>query len=122
MRTVLKSKIHRGYVTGTGLDYVGSVEIDCALMEKCGLWEYEQVAICNVNNGNRWETYVLPAPYGSGTIAVQGPGARLCEPGDCVVILAYELTDEPLEPKQILVDEDNRFLDYLRANKYEQRV
>ena len=121
MRTVLKSKIHRGYVTSTGLDYVGSVEIDRALMQKCDLWEYEQVVICNVNNGNRWETYVLPAEYGSGIIAVQGPGARLCEPGDIVVILAYEVTDEPIEPKQILVDENNRFTDYLRA-KYEQRV
>ncbi len=115
MRTVLKSKIHRGTVTATGLDYVGSVEIDRALMDKCDLWEYEQVVICNVNNGNRWETYVLPAEYGSGAIAVQGPGARLCEPGDVVVILAYETTEGPVEPKQILVDANNRFVDYLRV-------
>ena len=79
MREVLRSKIHRAYVTATNLDYVGSVSIDRALMEKVDLWEYEKVLICDVNNGNRWETYVLPAEYGSGTISVQGAGARLCE-------------------------------------------
>jgi aspartate 1-decarboxylase len=113
MRSVLKSKIHRVYVTATHADYIGSIVIDRTLMEKVDLWEYEKVMICNVTNGNRWETYVLPGTPNSGAISVQGAGALLCEKGDCLIILAFEMTDKPVEPKMILVDEANRYVEYL---------
>ena len=118
MRTVLKSKIHRCWVTDNNPDYVGSVIIDRDLMKKADLWDFERVMICNANNGARWDTYVLPGPAGSGEVSVQGPGARLCMKGDCLVILAFDLTDEPVDPKMILVDEDNHFIDYVPAEHY----
>ena len=122
MRTVLKSKIHRAWVTDANPDYVGSMEIDGALMEKVDLWTYEKVLVCNVTNGNRWETYVIPGDQNSGTISVLGAGARLCEKGDCLIIMSFEMTDEPKEPKMIRVDQNNRFVEYVRGEKHEARV
>ena len=122
MRIVLRSKIHRAYVTGSDPDYVGSIIIDQALMDKVDLWEYEKVLICDVTNGNRWETYVLSGEYGSGTISVQGAGARLCKKDDCIIILSFEVSDKPIKPKMILVDEHNQFVEYLEGAKHEQPV
>ena len=122
MREVLRSKIHRAYVTATNLDYIGSVSIDRALMEKVDLWDYEKVLICDVTNGNRWETYALPAESGSGIISVQGAGAHLCEEGDCVIILSFEVSEDPIEPKMVLVDRDNRFVEYLEGATHAQQV
>ncbi len=122
MRMVLKSKIHRAFVTDTNLDYVGSVTIDRDLMEKANLWEHEKVLICNVSNGNRWETYVLPGKKKSGVVSVQGAGARLCEKGDCLIILAFEATEEPVDPKMILVDENNKFIEFLEGAEHKQPV
>lgn len=113
MRELLKSKIHRAKVTGTNLDYVGSVFIDKALMEKSNIVQYEKVLICNVKNGNRWETYALEADGGSGRVDVQGAGAKLCEVGDIVIILAFEFGKSPVNPKMILVDENNNFKEFL---------
>lgn len=118
MRTVLRSKIHRAWVTDNNPDYVGSVIIDRDLMEKADLLLFEKVLLCNVNNGQRWETYALPGPKGSGEVSVQGAGARLCMKGDCLIILAFETTDEPVEPTMILVDQDNRFVEYIPADHY----
>ena len=115
MRIVLKSKIHRCWVTDKDTEYIGSISLDRDLMEKSDLWDYEKVLICNVTNGQRWETYVLPAERGSGVVSVQGAGARFCEKGDCLIILAFEATDEPVDPRMILVDRDNRFVEFLRA-------
>ncbi len=122
MRILLSSRIHRAYVTHTNADYIGSVAIDRALMERADLWEYEKVLICDVTNGARWETYVLPAEPASGTISVQGAGARLCETGDCLIILAFQSSDEPIEPKMILVDRDNRFVEYLEGVEHAEQV
>lgn len=113
LRTVLMSKIHRAYVTGTEPDYVGSIFIDQELMERAGMWSYEKVLICDIDNGARWETYVLPAEPGSGKVSVQGAGARLCEPGHCLIILSFGVTDRPVEPKMILVDRQNKFVEFL---------
>ena len=122
MRELLRSKIHRCWVTGSNLEYVGSIIIDRELMEKADIWEFEKVVICNANNGQRWETYALPGERGSGTISVQGPGARLCQKGDCLVILSYEVTDHPVEPRMILTDENNRFLEYIEGAMYAEPV
>ncbi|MEX2411611.1 MAG: aspartate 1-decarboxylase [Candidatus Paceibacterota bacterium] len=111
MRNVLKSKIHRGKVTSTNTDYVGSVFIDKELMKKVDLIQYEKVLICNITNGNRWETYAMKGKKGE--IAVQGAGAKICNKGDMVIILAFEISDKKPEPKMILVDESNEFVKYL---------
>ena len=89
MRIVLRSKIHRANITDSNPDYIGSIIIDRALMEKVDLWEYEKVLVCNVSNGNRWETYVLPGEKDSGEVSVQGAGAKLCGKGDCLIILSF---------------------------------
>lgn len=115
MRIVLRSKIHRAYVTDNNPDYIGSIVIDRNLMDKIDMWEYEKVLICNVTNGNRWETYVLPGEPGSGTVSVQGAGAKLCNKNDCVIILSFEVSHEPVVPKMILVDKQNRFVEYLEG-------
>ncbi len=122
MREVLRSKIHRSFVTAKNLDYIGSISIDSALMEKVDLWEYEKVLICDVTSGNRWETYVLAAEYGSGIVSVQGAGAHLCEVGDCLIILSFEVSEDPVEPKMILVDGANRFVEYLEGTRHVQQV
>ncbi len=122
MRNVLRSKIHRAYITDANPDYVGSVIIDRELMEKVDLWEYEKVMICDVTNGNRWETYALPGERGSGTVSVQGAGAKLCQIDDCVIILSFEVSDEPIKPKMILVNRENEFVEYIEGAMYEESV
>ena len=113
MKEVLKSKIHRATVTGTNIDYVGSIYIDKALMNEANLIEYEKVLICNVTNGNRWETYVIEGKENSGKIDVQGAGSKLCKKGDIIIILSFEITDKIPKPKMILVDKKNKFEKYL---------
>jgi len=122
MRNVLRSKIHRAYVTDADTDYIGSVIIDRALMEKVDLWAFEKVLICDVTNGNRWETYALPGDRDSGTVSVQGAGAKLCEKDDCLIILSFEVSDVPIEPKMILVDRQNQFVEYIEGAMYEEPV
>ena len=122
MRNILRSKIHRAYVTSTDADYIGSIIIDRELMDRADLWEYEKVLICDINNGNRWETYVLPGDRGSGRVSMQGAAAKLCDVGDCVIIMAFDVTDRPVDPKMILVDRDNRFVEYLGGVPVEEPV
>ena len=122
MRNVLRSKIHRAYITDANPDYIGSVIIDRDLMEKVDLWEFEKVMICDVTNGNRWETYVLPGDRGSGTVSVQGAGAKLCQIDDCLIILSFEVTEKPIEPKMILVDRENKFVEYIEGAMYAESV
>ena len=111
-RFMLRSKIHRATLTGTELDYEGSIAIDCDLIAAAGLLPGEQVHVLNVNNGQRLVTYVIAAPAGSGTMLLNGPAARLGVPGDKVVILAYGAVSEDeaktLHPIVVHVDECNR--------------
>lgn len=122
MRNVLRAKIHRAFITDANPDYIGSIIVDRDLMEKVDLWAFEKVLICDVTNGNRWETYVLPGERGSGAMSVQGAGAKLCQKEDCVIILSFEVTDEPIDPKMILVDRENRFVEYIEGAMYEEPV
>lgn len=108
MRWMLRSKIHRATVTETRLDYEGSITVDVDLLEKAGIWVGEKVLIADVNNGNRFETYTLPGERGSGIIALNGAAAHLCSIGDKIIIMGYELTDEQIHAKVVLVDENNR--------------
>ncbi len=107
MRSMLRSKIHRATVAERRLDYEGSITIDEELLERSGLWVGEKVLIADVNNGNRFETYTLPGKRGSGIIALNGAAAHLCELGDKIIIMGFELTDEPIHAKVILVNDDN---------------
>ena len=90
---VMKSKIHRVHVTEANLDYVGSITIDEALMEAAGLISGEKVAVLNIDNGNRIETYVIQGARDSGVICLNGAAARLFSVGDVVIILSYALME-----------------------------
>jgi aspartate 1-decarboxylase len=122
MREVLRSKIHRAWVTEANPDYVGSIVIDEALMEKIDMWDFEKVLVCDVTNGSRFETYVLPGERGRGDIAVQGAAARLTAPGNCLIIMSFEVTETPINPQMILVDEQNEFVEYLEGVKHVEPV
>jgi aspartate 1-decarboxylase len=112
MRIMMKSKIHRATVTQADLDYVGSVTLDAALMEAANLLEGEQVAIVDITNGARIETYVIPGPRSSGVIGINGAAAHLVHPGDLVIIMSYAVLDDSearvLEARVVHVDEHNR--------------
>ncbi len=113
MRSVLHAKIHKATVTQADPDYVGSITIDVDLVEKVGLWPNEKVLVASNTSGARLETYVIPGERGSGKICMNGPAAFLIQAGEEVVIMGFEFTDEPIEPKVILVDEQNKFVRYL---------
>ena len=113
MRWVLRSKIHQGTITEADLNYVGSITIDQDLIEKVGLWPGEKVLVVSNTSGVRLETYVLAGEPGSGKIAMKGAAAHLIKTGEQVIIMGFELSDQPVEAKVILVDEHNRFLRYL---------
>jgi len=108
MRWMLRGKIHRATVTQTRLDYEGSITIDQDLLDKAGIWLGEKVYIANVTNGSRFETYTLPGERGSGIIALNGAAAHLCNVGDKIIIMGFELTDEQIRAKVVSVDEKNR--------------
>src|SRR6185437_15029967 len=93
-RTMLKSKIHRATVTQADLHYVGSVTIDEDLMDAADLLPGEQVAIVDIDNGARLETYVIPGQRGTGVIGINGAAARLVHPGDLVILIAYGIMDD----------------------------
>jgi aspartate 1-decarboxylase len=113
-RTMLKSKIHRATVTQADLHYVGSVTVDEDLMDAADLLAGEQVAIVDVTNGARLETYVIAGPRGSGVIGINGAAARLVHPGDLVILIAYGAMDDAqartFVPRVVFVDTDNRVL------------
>ena len=113
MRQLLRGKIHRAVVTETDPNYVGSITIDRDLLERTDIWPGELVLVSDVDNGARFETYVVSAEPGSGTVAVNGAAAYLVEIGHKVIIMAFEIADSPITPKIALIDEKNRFVRYL---------
>jgi len=111
---ILKSKLHRARVTDAKLHYPGSIAIDSALMEAAGILPYESVLVADVDNGNRLETYVVPAPAGSGQVVILGAAAQLMEKKDVIIILGFALMTpeeaEGFKPKVVVLDEDNRII------------
>ncbi len=111
-RFMLKSKIHRATLTGTELDYEGSVTIDEKLLEKADILPSEQVHVLNINNGERFITYAIAAPRGSGTVLLNGPAARRGTVGDKVIILSYCQVPadkaKDLQAKVVFVDDENK--------------
>jgi len=114
MRTVLKSKIHKAIVTQANLEYVGSITIDEDLIEAVDLWVNERVMVVSNTTGARLETYVIAGPRGSGVICVNGAAAHLINEGEEIIIMGFELVKEPIEPKVILVDKQNRLVRHLK--------
>ena len=114
-RTMMKSKIHRATVTQADLHYVGSVTVDRDLMEAADLLEGEQVAIVDITNGARLETYVIPGERGSGVIGINGAAAHLVHPGDLVILISYAQMDDAelraYSPRVVFVDGGNRIAD-----------
>ncbi|MBR5902390.1 aspartate 1-decarboxylase [bacterium] len=110
--TLLKGKIHRARVTECDLHYAGSIGIDEDLLSAANILPYERVSVANVTNGSRFDTYVLPAPKGSGTIAIYGAAAHLAKMNDIIIIFAWANMDEKeaqsFKPSICLVDENNK--------------
>lgn len=119
--TMLKGKIHRATVVQAELDYVGSITIDEDLMEAAGIFEYEQVQIVDIENGNRFETYVISGERGSGMICLNGAAARMVREGDKVIIMCYASMDasevKEHSPKVVFVDDKNKIQ---RVTRYEK--
>ncbi|NMC52349.1 MAG: aspartate 1-decarboxylase [Chloroflexi bacterium] len=112
MRNLLLSKIHRATVTGSDLNYIGSITIDQDLMNAAGMLAWEKVQVVDLNNGARLETYVIPGEAGKGDIQLNGAAARLVSKGDIVIIMSYGwLTGDETQahtPKVVLVDAQNQ--------------
>ncbi len=109
---LLKSKLHRATVTDAKLHYVGSIYIDSVLMEAAGILPYESVLIADINNGNRLETYAVPAEANSGEVVILGAAAQLVKTGDLIIIFSFAYCS-PEEagkhkPKVIVLDENNK--------------
>ncbi len=121
IQTMLKGKIHRATVVQAELNYVGSITIDEKLMEAAGICEYEQVQIVDIDNGQRFETYVIAGEPGSGMICLNGAAARMVCVGDKIIIMCYagmtpdEIKDNP--PKVVFVDDKNSIK---RVTRYEK--
>jgi len=106
----LHGKIHKAKVTEANIDYIGSITIDQDLLDKSALESGEKVSVVSNTSGSRLETYIIPGPRNSGEICVNGAAAHLIKPGEEIIVMGFELCDEPPEAKVILVDENNRFL------------
>lgn len=118
-RRMLKSKIHRAVVTDANLHYVGSVTVDPDLLEAADILEYEQVAVVDIDNGARFETYTIAGVRGSGDLCLNGAAARLVQPGDKVILISYaDYDDAEMEryaPRVVHVDAGNRQVDAVTA-------
>ncbi|MBS1721958.1 MAG: aspartate 1-decarboxylase [Armatimonadetes bacterium] len=106
LNQLLKSKLHHAHVTYANPDYVGSIEIDAELMARVGIQDGEHVHVWAVDHTSRIETYAFKGP--KGVIGLNGGAAHFFKPGDRVVIAAFTWTDEPLEPRVVLLDEENK--------------
>lgn len=119
---MLKGKIHRATVTQAELDYVGSITVDVELLEQSGILEYEKVAIVDINNGSRFETYTIAGERGSGIICLNGAAARCVQKGDKIIIMAYaQMTPEEAKtnpPRVLFVDDNNQITKISRYEKH----
>jgi aspartate 1-decarboxylase len=113
-RTMLKSKIHRATITDSDLHYAGSITIDSDLLDAADMHPYEMVAVVDIDNGARFETYTIPGEPGSREIQINGAAARLVHQGDTVIVISYGSYSErellTYEPKVVHVDADNEIV------------
>ena len=112
MAEMLQAKLHRGVVTDCHLDYPGSLTVDEDLLDAAGIRVHQKVQVVNINNGTRLETYVIPGTRASGELIVNGAAARLAQPGDRLIVIAYAFYDEAEladhRPKVVLLDDRNQ--------------
>jgi aspartate 1-decarboxylase len=113
MRWILRSKIHNATVTDARVEYVGSITLDEDLVERAGFVPGEKVLVADTTNGERVETYVIAGERGSGVVCMNGAAAHRIKRGDKVIVMGFELADQPIEARKVLVDEQNRFVRYL---------
>lgn len=113
MRWYIRSKIHKATVTEADINYVGSITIDEELVERVGLHDGEKVLVTSNSSGARLETYVIRGKKHSGVICMNGAAAHLIKEGEEIIIMGFELSDAPVKPTMILVDKNNKFLQYL---------
>ncbi|MUH01034.1 aspartate 1-decarboxylase [Scytonema sp. UIC 10036] len=125
-RTLLLAKIHNCTLTAANINYVGSISIDSLLMDKAGILPYEYVHVVNINNGERFTTYAIPAPANSGAIELNGAAARLGIMGDRLIIMSYgqfSLEESKTHsPTVVLVDETNRLMEVRRYDELLSRT
>jgi aspartate 1-decarboxylase len=112
LTTLLKSKLHHAIVTDVELEYEGSLEIDCELMKLAGILHGEQIHVFNINNGQRFTTYAVKGPVGSGRFRVMGAAARLVEKGDQIIVVTYgQYSDDELDDycsNVVVLDSNNK--------------
>jgi len=108
MRWILRSKINKAIVTDANLDYVGSISIDGDLIEKAGFLPGEKVLVVSNTSGARLETYIMVGKKDSGVICMNGAASHLIKIGEEIIIMGFELSDKPIEAKNILVDKNNK--------------
>ena len=120
MRWVLRSKIHKATVTEANLAYMGSITIDESLVKRAGLIEGERVLITSNTSGARLETYVILGESDAGDICMNGAAAHLINAGEEIIIMGFELSETPVDPQVVLVDEKNRFVKYLDKERQAQ--
>lgn len=113
MRWMLRSKIHKARVTEADVNYVGSITVDEELLERAGIWNGEKVQVVSNTSGARLETYVVAGKRGSRIVCMNGGAALLIKKGEEIIIMGFELTDQPIKPKIILVDKENNFVKFL---------
>ena len=115
LRLMLRSKIHRATVTDANLEYEGSLTVDPELLDAAAILPYEQVLVSNLNNGERFETYVIPGKRGSGEMCLNGPTARKGVKGDMIIVFCYEYYNEDelktFKPRLVFVDEQNKVVE-----------
>lgn len=112
LRQMLRGKIHRATITEANLDYVGSLTVDADLLRASDILPYEQVAVINVTNGARIETYAIEGPAGSGVMCANGGAAHFFTPGDIIIVIAYQYLEDreakAAQPSVVFVDAQNR--------------
>ncbi|MGH2581923.1 MAG: aspartate 1-decarboxylase [Anaerolineales bacterium] len=113
MRVLVRSKIHKATVTEANVEYVGSITIDEDLVERAGFWPGEKVLVVSNTTGERLETYVIVGERGSGQVIMNGGAAHRIKQGEEIIIMAFDISDKPVETSFILVDKDNKFVKYL---------
>ena len=113
MRILVRSKIHKATVTEADVNYIGSITIDEDLVERAGFWPGEKVLVVSNTTGARLETYVIVGSRGSGTITMNGAAAHVIKVGEEIIIMAFEISDKPVETSFVLVDKNNKFVRYL---------
>ena len=108
LREILKSKLHRAMITDADVDYEGSIELPLDLMEGADLWAGEKVLVASITTGARLETYVLEGKPGTGKILINGGAAHRIKAGERVTIMGFGLSETPVKPRILVLDEQNR--------------